>query len=262
MGGTEEVPVVKEERSPSDGLPLDETALDMGTTDEAGPTEAEPVGYQTKEDHTIVTKSEISTVQPQVLTDLSTIPTIESANFDTNVDAESNLTTTDMATVKKLKRSVKRKSNSRASSMDRSSPARSASVASGSGKLNIPTSAPAKRPAKKGIAVHKPAAKKRKSMAAPDSDDEGDATPATSRGSKTPLSRGGKHHGGSGSAANSPAHEQSASDDDEQVFCICRKPDDHNFMVGCDGGCEDWFHGRCVGVKPKEQDLMDSFICE
>ena len=33
----------------------------------------------------------------------------------------------------------------------------------------------------------------------------------------------------------------------QDVYCVCRGPDDGSFMLLCDA-CSDWFHGRCVGV--------------
>lgn len=50
-------------------------------------------------------------------------------------------------------------------------------------------------------------------------------------------------------------------DDDNEVFCICRKGDNHTWMIGCDGGCEDWFHGRCVNIQERDGDLIDKYIC-
>ncbi|KAH0057375.1 hypothetical protein KCU86_g4327, partial [Aureobasidium melanogenum] len=35
---------------------------------------------------------------------------------------------------------------------------------------------------------------------------------------------------------------------DTDLYCICRKPDTGTFMIGCDGGCDDWFHGKCVNI--------------
>lgn len=46
-----------------------------------------------------------------------------------------------------------------------------------------------------------------------------------------------------------------------EVFCICRKPDNHTWMIACDGGCEDWFHGKCVNMKEDDGDLVDKYIC-
>ncbi|EGE01997.1 protein kinase subdomain-containing protein [Trichophyton equinum CBS 127.97] len=81
------------------------------------------------------------------------------------------------------------------------------------------------------------------------------------------------------SAAGSPAPEHkgpkkarlrrgklNSEDDDEDIdesalFCICRKPDNHTWMIACDGGCEDWFHGRCMNIDPKDADLIDKYIC-
>lgn len=51
----------------------------------------------------------------------------------------------------------------------------------------------------------------------------------------------------------------------ERVYCLdtCRKPDDGNFMIGCDG-CDEWFsyfndrfHGECVGKEAPEEDDED-----
>ncbi|XP_052241831.1 death-inducer obliterator 1-like isoform X2 [Dreissena polymorpha] len=42
-------------------------------------------------------------------------------------------------------------------------------------------------------------------------------------------------------------------DDDEdfedptQLYCICRQPHNQRFMICCDK-CEEWFHGKCVGI--------------
>jgi hypothetical protein len=54
-----------------------------------------------------------------------------------------------------------------------------------------------------------------------------------------------------------------AEDDDgeDEVYCICRKPDDHKYMIGCDGGCSDWFHGTCVNISEDQGRLIDRFIC-
>lgn len=32
-----------------------------------------------------------------------------------------------------------------------------------------------------------------------------------------------------------------------RLWCICRRPHNNRFMICCDK-CEDWFHGKCVGV--------------
>lgn len=34
----------------------------------------------------------------------------------------------------------------------------------------------------------------------------------------------------------------------KEYFCpVCGDPDDGSFMIGCDG-CDEWYHGRCVGI--------------
>ncbi|XP_071086634.1 histone lysine demethylase PHF8-like [Haliotis cracherodii] len=45
-----------------------------------------------------------------------------------------------------------------------------------------------------------------------------------------------------------------------ELFCVCRRPDDGSFMIGCDK-CNGWFHGACVGVKPEEAETMEHYEC-
>lgn len=52
-----------------------------------------------------------------------------------------------------------------------------------------------------------------------------------------------------------------SSNDDGEVFCICRKGDNHTWMIACDGPCEEWFHGKCVGIKERDGELIDKYIC-
>lgn len=95
--------------------------------------------------------------------------------------------------------------------------------------------------------------------------------------SVTPTSRPSKKSGMKGSQSGTPALESSpapdnssqanASDDegdsseDHNLYCICRKPDNHKWMIGCDGGCDDWFHGDCVNMKQADEGLVDKFFC-
>ena len=59
------------------------------------------------------------------------------------------------------------------------------------------------------------------------------------------------------SAADTP---QTANSDGE-VYCICRKGDNHSWMIACDGGCDEWFHGKCVDIRERDGDLIDKYIC-
>ncbi|XP_022250009.1 PHD finger protein 3-like isoform X2 [Limulus polyphemus] len=45
-------------------------------------------------------------------------------------------------------------------------------------------------------------------------------------------------------------------DDPERLWCICRKPHGGRFMIGCDG-CEEWFHGSCVGITRQKGRKME-----
>lgn len=134
-----------------------------------------------------------------------------------------------------------------------------------------PKSAPSKKRAapKKGIAsTVKPPAKKRKLE-----NDSVDSTPpaqltgtpATSRASQTPVPKnrkqGSETPARSSSVLNGEEDDDDATDDGE-LFCICRKPDDHTLMIACDGPCEGWFHGRCVGLPAEKTKLISKWYCE
>jgi COMPASS component SPP1 len=102
------------------------------------------------------------------------------------------------------------------------------------------------------------------------------ATPASAR-TKTPLSKLARQS--SQSVASSPtpsSRSRSASvvpseggneastpgtNDDGEIFCICRKGDNHTWMIACDGGCDEWYHGNCVSIRERDGDLIDKYIC-
>ncbi|KAK5685130.1 COMPASS (complex proteins associated with Set1p) component [Elasticomyces elasticus] len=50
-------------------------------------------------------------------------------------------------------------------------------------------------------------------------------------------------------------------DDSGDLYCICRKPDNGTFMIGCDGTCDDWYHGKCVGIEERDKNLIDKYLC-
>jgi COMPASS component SPP1 len=152
---------------------------------------------------------------------------------------------------------------------------RTASVAESVTSPNDSKAVPApskKRPApssssvvkKKGTAkTTKPSNKKRRI-------DDGDSKAR----SVTPTARtkNGKKGSQAGTPAlqSSPAPEDAAyghddddgeSSEDHNLYCICKKPDNHRWMIGCDGGCDDWFHGDCVNMKQADENLVDKFIC-
>lgn len=132
-------------------------------------------------------------------------------------------------------------------------------------------SAPSKKRAapKKGTAnTVKPPAKKRKIES-----ESVDGTPpaqhtgtrATSRTSQTPMPKnrkqGSETPARSSSVMNGEEDEDDATDDGE-LFCICRKPDDHTLMIACDGPCDGWFHGRCVDMGAEKTKLISKWYCE
>ncbi|XP_029950478.1 nucleosome-remodeling factor subunit BPTF isoform X3 [Salarias fasciatus] len=47
----------------------------------------------------------------------------------------------------------------------------------------------------------------------------------------------------------------------EELYCICRTPyDESQFYIGCDR-CQNWYHGRCVGILQSEANHIDEYVC-
>ncbi|KAJ7992762.1 hypothetical protein DPEC_G00282040 [Dallia pectoralis] len=47
----------------------------------------------------------------------------------------------------------------------------------------------------------------------------------------------------------------------EELYCICRTPyDEAQFYIGCDR-CQNWYHGRCVGILQSEATHIDVYMC-
>ena len=134
-----------------------------------------------------------------------------------------------------------------------------------------PKPAPSKKraaPKKGNASTAKPPAKKRKIESesvdgTPPAQHTG--TPATSRASQTPAPKnrkqGSETPARSSSVLNGEEDDEDATDDGE-LFCICRKPDDHTLMIACDGPCEGWFHGRCVDMAAEKTKLISKWYCE
>jgi COMPASS component SPP1 len=172
---------------------------------------------------------------------------------------------------------LKRGSISRASSSDRSSP-------SAPSKLGPNARSSSSASTKKGTAAKKPGPKKRKidALDADSLDDRRSNTPTSSRASKGPPAKRRESTSVAGSPAPEPkkrgkkgrksiknglteegaAEEESDVENPDELFCVCRKPDNHTWMIGCDGGCEDWFHGKCVNMDRKDSELIDKYICK
>ncbi|XP_050664238.1 nucleosome-remodeling factor subunit NURF301 isoform X2 [Leptidea sinapis] len=51
------------------------------------------------------------------------------------------------------------------------------------------------------------------------------------------------------------------AEETQELYCLCRQPyDNSQFYICCDR-CQDWFHGRCVGILQSEADNIDDYIC-
>lgn len=50
------------------------------------------------------------------------------------------------------------------------------------------------------------------------------------------------------------------SQQNEVLYCICRKPDVDQFMIGCDH-CNEWYHGECIGITKQEAKKIKQFCC-
>mmetsp|Transcript_6903 Transcript_6903/g.11430 ORF Transcript_6903/g.11430 Transcript_6903/m.11430 type:complete len:550 (+) Transcript_6903:1134-2783(+) len=51
-----------------------------------------------------------------------------------------------------------------------------------------------------------------------------------------------------------------AIEDKGRRYCLCGGANDGSFMLGCDK-CENWFHGRCVGVDKETGNSLESWHC-
>ncbi|KAE8146359.1 hypothetical protein BDV25DRAFT_162651 [Aspergillus avenaceus] len=216
---------------------------------------------------------------PEVKTEPSSMA-LEGVPANEEIESKSILSQVDGASLPSEHPTPKKIANlkhgraSRASSSDRSSPANSIKPST-SGRKSTPSGGK-KGPAKKATS------RKRKIV-------EEDNESVDGQRSNTPSSRTSKTPGtkkqGSASVAGSPApepkkrggrkkkapveeeKEEEGDEDDEvstdnnELFCICRKPDNHTWMIACDGDCEDWFHGKCVNIDPKDADLIEKYIC-
>lgn len=56
-------------------------------------------------------------------------------------------------------------------------------------------------------------------------------------------------------------NECKQASDSEKLYCLCQQPyDNSQFYICCDS-CQDWFHGRCVGILQSEADNIDEYVC-
>ncbi|KAK4503085.1 hypothetical protein PRZ48_006512 [Zasmidium cellare] len=69
-----------------------------------------------------------------------------------------------------------------------------------------------------------------------------------------------KHLQGPFEEASDGSDDGQPLEQNQQRYCICRGFDE-GAMIGCDGGCDDWFHLRCVDIKKKEMDLIEKYVC-
>lgn len=157
------------------------------------------------------------------------------------------------------------------------SPLRDSSVPVPSTESAVPEPAPSKkRPApaktKKGTATttkKAPPAKKRKVESSKLKPIDRALTPLKALSSKGATPATSSPAPSTRSVSAEPDDDVYEDDDDESgdagssddVYCLCRKPDTGTFMIGCDGTCDDWFHGKCVGIEERDKNLIDKYIC-
>ncbi|GME88345.1 unnamed protein product [[Candida] boidinii] len=46
----------------------------------------------------------------------------------------------------------------------------------------------------------------------------------------------------------------------QPLYCVCRREDDGELMVACDG-CDEWYHFRCMKLNQKYKDLVSNYYC-
>ncbi|XP_065223334.1 death-inducer obliterator 1 isoform X2 [Planococcus citri] len=55
---------------------------------------------------------------------------------------------------------------------------------------------------------------------------------------------------------NSDKNEGEYEDDPNKLWCLCNKPHNNRFMICCDA-CDNWFHGKCVGISKALGEKME-----
>jgi COMPASS component SPP1 len=177
-----------------------------------------------------------------------------------------SLQTSDMEPSKAIS-SLKRENSAR-----HQSPLRESSVPMPSTEdVHAESTVPRKRPLpkKKGTATtmkKAPPSKKRKlESTRSDTPSSRTSRPAFKTGSAkgTPINSSPAPSDRSGSV--DPDEEEEEEEEgtpvSDDLYCLCRRPDTGTFMIGCDGQCDDWFHGKCVGIEERDKNLIDKFIC-
>jgi hypothetical protein len=55
---------------------------------------------------------------------------------------------------------------------------------------------------------------------------------------------------------------QKAAKIQEELYCYCKKEfREEEFMVACDGPCNNWYHGECLGLQPINVAKVKTFVC-
>lgn len=72
---------------------------------------------------------------------------------------------------------------------------------------------------------------------------------------KAPGKRVGRHR-----LTKTGACEDCPSKDGQKLYCICQQPE-HGFMILCEGPCNNWYHGSCVGITARMAEKMVEYIC-
>ena len=144
--------------------------------------------------------------------------------------------------------------------------ARSPSVSSQASKTPVAALKKSSKPHKSSSLASSPAPSERQASSAP-SAAESDQEPAT------PSSKAVSRYGTPASLARAPTsnamesvepnivYGEEGSESDDELYCICRKGDNHQWMIGCDGPCKDWYHGKCVGIAERDGNLIDKYYC-
>ena len=49
-------------------------------------------------------------------------------------------------------------------------------------------------------------------------------------------------------------------EEEERIYCICKGSYDGGFMLACDE-CDEWYHGRCVGITQAIAKKYKKYVC-
>ena len=69
-----------------------------------------------------------------------------------------------------------------------------------------------------------------------------------------------ENHSGAYSRKGTNNDDPGQSNEIQELYCTCQQPE-QGFMIKCEGPCNNWYHGKCVGITRVKARLIPQYIC-